>query len=70
MLAWSYTMSAKGKRYSRHVAYWLIQYPCHTVDQELEVLRTVQTAKEMAEEILGCRAVARFRYGVQDQYQE
>lgn len=51
------------------VTYWLVENSCHAIDEELEILRTVQTAKEVTEEILGRWAVARLGDGVQDEYQ-
>lgn len=52
------------------VAYRLVEDSCHAIHEKLEILRTVQTTKEVTEEILGRWAIARFRDGVQDEYQQ
>jgi hypothetical protein len=51
-------------------SYRLVQYPRHTVNQELEVLWPVEATEEMPEEVLRRRPIARFGDGVQDQNQE
>lgn len=48
----------------------LVQDSCHAINKKLEVLRAVQTSKEMSEEVLGRRSIAGLRYRVEYQYQE
>lgn len=50
--------------------YRLIQDPGQTIVKELEVLRSMESAQEMAEEVLGGRTISWFRDGVEYQNQE
>lgn len=63
-------MLARGCVVNLRVAYRLVEDSCHAIHEKLEILRTVQTTKEVTEEILGRWAIARFRDGVQDEYQQ
>lgn len=51
------------------VAYRLVEDSCHAINEKLEILWTVQTTKEVTEEILGRWAIAGLGDGVQDEYQ-
>ena len=70
VLAWSCSDVNFGRGCERRSTYGLVQYPCHAIDQELEVLRPVQATEEMAEEVLWSGSVAGFRNGIQDQDEE
>lgn len=47
--------------------YRLVQYPCHAIHKELEILRAVQSTEEVAEAILWENTVGRFRYWIHHQ---
>jgi len=48
----------------------LVQNPRHPIDKELEVLWSMQATEEVPKEVFGWRAISRFWYGVENQYQQ
>jgi hypothetical protein len=70
VLAWSCSDISFRRDYGRQSTYGLVQYPGHTIHEELEVLWPMQATEEMAEEVLRSGSIAGFRNGIQDQNQE
>jgi hypothetical protein len=59
--SWIVSVSAEKQEDSTHR---LVQYACHAIDEKLKVLWPVQSAEEVAEEVLRRWSVARLWYGV------
>jgi hypothetical protein len=70
VFAWSCWSLVLSKCVVEALTNRLIQDPCHAINEELEVLWSMQTPEEMPEEVLGRRPIAGLRYGVQYEHQE